>query len=354
MEPESPLRSTKPASLAFRGDVEEARRKGILRNSDPDMPTVTGRDYRVEKSLRDVAATDDDDASEESELSCDCCTSYKLWIVLAFLLGTAGTVLGVLNLTDEEDLTGLQVQQANIANNGAFNNNNSTDTANNPYDSATLNAIRERGLIKCGLPFTSTPGFAYAVPGTSNPVQFVGLDVDLCRAVAAAVLGDATQHELVELTGGTERWTNLHAGQVDLVLRSTWTAERDVYEPTAQTGFTFSTPYYYDALQVGGIPEFATCANAKDTSSSETCANLRVCVQGGTTHESVMKEHFPDHVVVVPDQESLYLSFQDGVCNVVASESHLISQATMARHGYNGDYQVGHDPADTNTTTTYL
>lgn len=184
-----------------------------------------------------------------------------------------------------------------------------------------------------------------AVPNT-NPPEYVGLDVDLCRAIAAALFdGNADAVEMVQTTG-TDRWTALINGQADVVMRSTHTADRDVHEASVGVGLSFSTPYYYDGLTLGGIPQYAQCASRFDTKSPD-CTGVRICVQGGTTHEDIIRQafvHYQDAdqvvVVVVPDQSSLYHSFKSGVCNVVANERFNISPKTMIRHGYEGPYEI--------------
>ena len=181
--------------------------------------------------------------------------------------------------------------------------------------------------------------------------DFVGMDVDLCRALAAAVLGDTSKLTLVELTD-TDRWTRLQNNEVDVVMRSTHTAERDVHEPTTGVGFTFSTPYYYDALTVGGKPPFNACANAMDTTSVQ-CSDLRVCVEAGTPHEQVIASLFPDNYAAVPDQNSLYQSFIANACNVIAAEGYNVLASTLERYGYTGAYEVGpgRDTESFNVTT---
>ena len=100
----------------------------------------------------------------------------------------------------------------------------------------TLRTVLDRGYILCGSR-DDLPGFASAQPDGTHS----GFDVDMCRVVAAAVLGDADAVEIVPVTSA-ERFTALAAGQFDVLNRnSTWTATRDGAE-----GASFPFIYYYD------------------------------------------------------------------------------------------------------------
>lgn len=328
--------SWKPSGLTFRDDVEEARRhhqrKSCIKQQQQQAHHNDEGDTTEERPATEVA----------KESAGDGGGSRSLWhlVVAALLLGAAGTVLGIVNVLDDADTSAVSTAVVNGTPGGK------DDDTNNPGSdfliSPTIDAIRIRGVLRCGLPFASTPGFAFRRTGG----VYEGFDVDLCRALAAAVLdGNAEAYEVIQ-TSGSERWNFLASDQVDLVLRSTHTAERDVHEPSTATGFTFSTPYFYDGLTFGGIAPYSACAQNVDTTSPE-CQAMRVCVQGGTTHEAIVKGLFPEHHVVVPDQASLYHSFTAQACNVLANEGYNISPASLARHGYTADdYQLG----DGNTT----
>ncbi len=94
---------------------------------------------------------------------------------------------------------------------------------------ATLDDIRAAGAVKCGIN-TGLPGFAY----TDDSGNWTGFDVAFCRAVAAAVFGDGSKVQFVNLTGAN-RFPALASGEIDLLSRNTtWTFSRDV-----DLGFTF-------------------------------------------------------------------------------------------------------------------
>ncbi|WP_299200935.1 transporter substrate-binding domain-containing protein, partial [uncultured Amphritea sp.] len=86
----------------------------------------------------------------------------------------------------------------------------------------TLETVKERGALQCGVT-SGVPGFS--VPDDKG--NWKGLDVDVCRAVAAAVLGDATKVKYIPLNA-KERFTALVSGEVDVLSRvTTWTQTRD-------------------------------------------------------------------------------------------------------------------------------
>lgn len=109
-------------------------------------------------------------------------------------------------------------------------------TAQKPGDESTLDNVVSAGILKCGV--VPVVGFAENSDGA-----WVGMDADLCRAVAAGVGVDV---EFVETTF-PDRWTDLQSGRFDLLSAySTHTMERDVYQDSAGDGFCFSEPYFYD------------------------------------------------------------------------------------------------------------
>lgn len=100
----------------------------------------------------------------------------------------------------------------------------------------TLDAVSSAGILKCGV--VPVIGFADNSTGT-----WVGLDADLCRAVAAGV---GTEVEFVQ-TSFPDRWIDLQSGRFDLLSAyTTHTMERDVSQASVGKGFCFSEPYFYD------------------------------------------------------------------------------------------------------------
>ena len=132
----------------------------------------------------------------------------------------------------------------------------------------TLDAIKQRGQVVCGVN-TGLAGFSQA---DSNGA-WTGLDVDICRAIAAAVLGDATKVKWVPLNA-QQRFTALQSGEIDILSRNTtWTLTRD-----ASLGMNFVGVTYYDGQG------FMVPVKSKVTSAKQL-KGATVCVQSGTTTE---------------------------------------------------------------------
>ncbi len=132
----------------------------------------------------------------------------------------------------------------------------------------TLDQIKQRGEIICGVN-TGLAGFSQA----DTNGKWSGLDVDVCRAIAAAVLGDANKVKWVPLTA-QQRFTALQSGEIDILSRNTtWTLTRD-----ASLGMNFVGVTYYDG-QGFMVPVSSKVKSAKQLKGAP------VCVQSGTTTE---------------------------------------------------------------------
>jgi ABC-type amino acid transport substrate-binding protein len=119
-----------------------------------------------------------------------------------------------------------------------------------PLPGSTLQTITYRGYLRCGI----TRRAIFAVFDTATET-YSGFDVDFCRALSAAIFGGVTNTIEFRDLVATERFVALQRGDVDVLSRiTTHNFERDVYEPTAKVGFTFSQPDFYDGIGFGGIP----------------------------------------------------------------------------------------------------
>jgi general L-amino acid transport system substrate-binding protein len=137
----------------------------------------------------------------------------------------------------------------------------------------TLDAIKARGQLVCGVS-SGVAGFSQA---DSNG-KWSGLDVDICRAIAASVLGDAGKVKWVPLVS-QQRFAALQSGEIDILSRNTtWTLTRD-----ASLGITFVGVAYYDGQG------FMVPAKSK-ISSAKQLKNATVCVQSGTTTEKNLSD----------------------------------------------------------------
>jgi general L-amino acid transport system substrate-binding protein len=134
---------------------------------------------------------------------------------------------------------------------------------------STLAVVQERGSLKCGVN-AGQPGFG----STDSAGNSVGFDVDFCKAVAAAVLGDSTAVEFITLTAD-QRLPALQAGEIDVLIRNTtWTLSRD-----ADLGLDFTVTTFYDGQG------FVVRA-ADGIASVEDLSGGTVCVTSGTTTET--------------------------------------------------------------------
>ena len=132
----------------------------------------------------------------------------------------------------------------------------------------TLDAVRQRGELVCGVS-TGVPGFSAA----DSQGHWTGLDVDVCRAIAAAILGDAGKVRWVPLNP-SQRFAALQSGEIDILSRNTtWTLTRD-----ASLGLEFVGITYYDG-QGFMVPKKSRITSAKRLKGAT------VCVQSGTTTE---------------------------------------------------------------------
>ena len=138
----------------------------------------------------------------------------------------------------------------------------------------TLDAIKAKGQVVCGVN-TGLAGFSAADSGG----KWTGLDVDICRAISAAVLGDAEKVKYVPLNA-QQRFTALQSGEVDLLSRNTtFSLTRD-----ASLGLFITTPTYYDG-QGFMVPVKSKIKSAKQLKGQT------VCVQSGTTTEKNLTDY---------------------------------------------------------------
>ncbi len=139
----------------------------------------------------------------------------------------------------------------------------------------TLDDVRSNDVLKCGV---STGLAGFATPDDTGEWQ--GLDVDTCRAIAAAVLGDAKKVEFVPLTSKV-RFEVLKSGEIDVLSRvTTWTLTRDV-----GLGLNFAGVNYYDG-------QGFMVSKDLGVSSAKELDGASVCVQTGTTTELNLSEYF--------------------------------------------------------------
>jgi general L-amino acid transport system substrate-binding protein len=179
----------------------------------------------------------------------------------------------------------------------------------------TMDSVKSKGFVQCGVN-TGLPGFSNA----DEKGHWRGIDVDVCRAVAAAVLGDATKVKFTPLTA-KERFTALQSGEIDMLSRNTtWTVTRD-----ATLGVHFAGVTYYDGQ--------GFLVNKKlGVKSAKELDGASICVQTGTTTELNMGDYFRANKmqytpVVFEKGDEAVAAYDSGRCDVFTSDqSQLYAQ----------------------------
>jgi len=174
---------------------------------------------------------------------------------------------------------------------------------------STLDKVKNKGDLTCGVN-TGLAGFS----APDDKGNWTGLDVDVCRAVAAAIFKDPNKVKFVPLTA-KERFTALQSGEIDLLSRNTtWTMSRDT-----SAGMNFTSVTYYDG-QGFMVRQGLGVKSAKELSGAS------ICVQTGTTTELNVADYFRrtgrDYKPVVFEKlpETL-AAYNAGRCDVYTSDS---------------------------------
>ncbi|HYP86086.1 amino acid ABC transporter substrate-binding protein [Variovorax sp.] len=177
----------------------------------------------------------------------------------------------------------------------------------------TLDTVKQRGSLKCGV----TNGVAgFSAPDTQG--RWAGLDVDSCRAIAAAVLGDGNKVEFVPLNS-QQRFAALQSGEIDILARNTtWTLSRD-----ASLGFNFTAITYYDG-QGFLVPKKLNVSSAKQLKGAT------ICTQSGTTNEKNASDWFRAQniqvkTLVFENFEASYKAFFAGRCQAFTTDASALA-----------------------------
>lgn len=172
----------------------------------------------------------------------------------------------------------------------------------------TLDSVKQKGFVHCGVN-TGLPGFSSA----DEKGSWTGLDVDVCRAIAAAVLGDAGKVKFTPLTA-KERLTALQTGEIDVLSRNTtWTLTRDT-----SLGVNFTGVSYYDG-------QGFMVSKALGVKSARELDGASVCILAGTTTELNLADYFRTHgmrhqPVVFDTADQTVRGFEAGRCDVLTSD----------------------------------
>ena len=182
------------------------------------------------------------------------------------------------------------------------------------FAQGTLEAVQKKGFVQCGV---STGLAGFSQPDSKG--IWKGLDVDVCRAIAATVFGDASKVRYTPLTA-QQRFTALQSGEVDVLARNTtWTVTRDT-----SLGLNFVGVNFYDG-QGFMVPKKLNVKSAKQLNGAT------VCVQPGTTTELNLSDYFRANrmtfkPVVIEKLEEVTNAYFAGRCDVYTTDvSGLVS-----------------------------
>lgn len=210
-------------------------------------------------------------------------------------------------LTDARATASAAMSALEAANMSSSSTNAAGNTGMDTTDGNRLTAIKERGVVICASR-NDVPGFGFLDASGRN----IGFDIDLCRAVAAAVLGDAEAIE-VEYINAAEMGPTLQSGQVDVLARTvTRSTSRD-----AQWG-NFGPTMFYDG-QGFMVPRSLGVTSAFELDGAA------VCVTGGTTTELNLADFFRENGMtyaptVFEDQDVVLDSYDSGQCDAVTND----------------------------------
>ena len=173
---------------------------------------------------------------------------------------------------------------------------------------ATLDDVKAKGFVQCGV--------SQGLPGFSNPDadgEWSGMDVDLCRGVAAAIFDDATAVKFTPLSA-KERFTALQSGEIDVLSRNTtWTMSRDT-----QLGLNFAGINYFDGQGFMIWTEM-------NINSALELSGASICTNTGTTTELNVADYFRANnmeyeLVAFEKSDEVVAAYDAGRCDVYTTD----------------------------------
>ena len=175
-------------------------------------------------------------------------------------------------------------------------------------ESPTLKTVQERGTLLC----SGHNGSYFGFVEVNDKNEWKGLDIDLCRALSVAILGDKDANQIVPLSWA-QRFPALQSGDVDVVIKATgWTMGRDT-----ELGLQFSSPYFFGGAQLMVRKELGA-SKATDLDGGT------VCVAAGTTIERIVADHLKsenvDHTMVSFEKTAEVIgAYKSGRCDAYAA-----------------------------------
>src|SRR6266404_2868968 len=193
---------------------------------------------------------------------------------------------------------------------------------------ATLDKVKQAGQISCGVP-TGIAGFM--APDSQG--HWAGFDIDVCRALSAAIFGAADKVKYVPLTA-QQRFTALQSGEVDLLSNNTTaTLQRDT-----ALGLNFAPVVFYDG-QGFMVAKKLGVKGAKELNGAT------ICVAPGTTTELNLADYFRGNKlefkpVVIENVDELYDAFFSGRCDVMTGDASALAAQRTGRASNPDDYMI--------------
>jgi general L-amino acid transport system substrate-binding protein len=172
----------------------------------------------------------------------------------------------------------------------------------------TLKTVKDRGTLSCGVT-SGLPGFS----APDDKGNWTGLDVDMCRALAAAILNDPTKIKFVPLSA-KDRFTALQSGEIDVLSRNTtWTLSRDT-----QLGLNFTAVNYFDG-------QGFMVRKSLNIDSALKLDSASACVQTGTTNEQNLADYFKANkmkyeVIAFATADETLKAYESGRCDTFTSD----------------------------------
>ena len=199
--------------------------------------------------------------------------------------------------------------------------------AGQAFAGETVDSVKDKGYVQCGVN-TALAGFSAATGG-----EWEGLDVDVCRAVAAAVFGDASKVRYTPLTAA-QRFTALQSGEVDILSRNTtWTTTRDT-----SLGLNFAGVNYYDGQGFMVRKDLGV-------TSAKQLDGAAICVEPGTTTELNLADYFRANgmdfePVVIENTTEVTAAFFSGRCDVYTTDASGLASARNVSAENPADYVI--------------
>ena len=183
---------------------------------------------------------------------------------------------------------------------------------------STLDAVKQKGFVQCGVAATGIPGFATV----DDKNQWQGLDIDICRTVAAAIFADSTKVKFTPLSA-KERFTALQSGEVDILARNaTWSLLRDT-----ALGLDFPVVNYYDG-------QGFMVKQSLGVTSATQLDGATFCIQSGTLTELTLADFASSHgikykSVVFENNDEVNNAYMAGRCDVLTTDQSALYAARV-------------------------